>query len=468
VLTRNVSSNNSNGIFLNSVSGTSVSENIVDSNTHTGIEVLFSINNAIFNNNLLDNSTQASDLAGGGNVFYQFPPVGGNYWSDLAGCPDGNSDGFCDIPHVFLANFDLFPLTDPVSIGDTTPPTLVLPPSAVLDAASPDGALHIYSVSATDDQDPAPVVVCSPAQGSVFPLGTTTVNCTATDASGNTSSGSFDVRVYYLALDYAVLGTHSSSAVVGTKSTVTNGIVGGKGKVTLKSHGTVGNIIAAGNVTVGTKSVAGSLTVDGKVTIKTYATTGDITASGSVKVGRKATTGTITEDAAVDLPNITLPTVNASPDTGNDIIRRQKDARNGAIELSPGSCGQLLSASKDTINLVGGEYHFEKVVIKAGSAVMVDLTNGQPLVVQVVGNLSLGTKVRMEIVGGDASDVIVLVGGRKATLGSAGTFVGTFIAPNGKVVLGTKATLTGAAWGSKVTTRAQSSVSGVSYDHELP
>src|SRR5262249_52701062 len=36
---------------------------------------------------------------------------------------------------------------------------------------------------------------CSPASGSFFALGTTTVLCTATDASGNTATGSFPVRV---------------------------------------------------------------------------------------------------------------------------------------------------------------------------------------------------------------------------------------------------------------------------------
>ena len=467
-LTRNASSNNQNGIFLNSVTGTSVTENIVDSNTVTGIVVLFSFTNSIFNNNLLDNTNQASDLAGGGNVFYQFPPVGGNYWSDLAGCLDGNSDGFCDLPHVFAANVDIFPLTDPVSIGDTISPTLVLPPSVVLNATSPDGVVHTYSVIATDDQDPAPVVVCNPVSGSVFPLGTTTVNCTATDASGNTDIGSFDVSARYVAFDYVVLGTHSSSVGLGTKSTVTNGIVGGNGKVKLNPQVTVRSVIAGGSVTVGTKSVAGNLTVDGKVTVNSQATTGDITASGSVKVGPKATTGTITEDAVVDIPDITLPAVFANPDPDNDVFRKQKDARSGPLDLLPGSYGKLQSASKDEINLVGGEYHFDEVAIKSGTSVMIDLTNGQSLTMQIAGNLDFGTKVRMEVVGGDASDIIVLVGGRKAKLGAGGTFVGTFIAPNGEVVLGTKATLAGAAWGSKVATGAQSSVIGALYDHDLP
>ncbi|MGC8952805.1 HYR domain-containing protein, partial [Chloroflexus sp.] len=41
----------------------------------------------------------------------------------------------------------------------------------------------------------AVAVTCTPASGSTFPLGTTTVTCTATDAAGNTASGSFTITV---------------------------------------------------------------------------------------------------------------------------------------------------------------------------------------------------------------------------------------------------------------------------------
>jgi hypothetical protein len=46
-----------------------------------------------------------------------------------------------------------------------------------------------------DDTDPAPVLVCTPANGSLFPMLSTTVNCAATDASGNDSTASFTVVV---------------------------------------------------------------------------------------------------------------------------------------------------------------------------------------------------------------------------------------------------------------------------------
>ena len=74
---------------------------------------------------------------------------------------------------------------------DTTPPDLVTPPDATNEATGPDGATHHFVATATDDVDPNPVVVCSPPSGTVFPLGDTLVTCTATDASGNVSEGTF-------------------------------------------------------------------------------------------------------------------------------------------------------------------------------------------------------------------------------------------------------------------------------------
>ncbi|MFJ6436196.1 VWA domain-containing protein [Streptomyces sp. NPDC091416] len=51
-----------------------------------------------------------------------------------------------------------------------------------------DGARISYRVSATDAQDGPLPVTCTPASGSFFPVGTTTVTCSATDAAGNTGT----------------------------------------------------------------------------------------------------------------------------------------------------------------------------------------------------------------------------------------------------------------------------------------
>src|SRR5207249_2532537 len=55
-----------------------------------------------------------------------------------------------------------------------------------------------YGTNGTDATDNCPGVTssCAPASGSTFAKGTTTVNCTATDASGNTASCSFTVTIH--------------------------------------------------------------------------------------------------------------------------------------------------------------------------------------------------------------------------------------------------------------------------------
>jgi len=90
---------------------------------------------------------------------------------------------------------------------DTTPPTIVVPSTVVVDATGPDGAAATYPVTVTDGTDPAPSWSCVPASGSVFPIGDTTVTCTATDASGNSASAAFVVRVSGAAEQLAALRT---------------------------------------------------------------------------------------------------------------------------------------------------------------------------------------------------------------------------------------------------------------------
>lgn len=78
---------------------------------------------------------------------------------------------------------------------DSMPPTIAIPPDQTLEATSLAGAVATFVVTATDTVDPNPTVTCEPTSGSMFPRGTTIVTCTAMDASGNTSSGSFNITV---------------------------------------------------------------------------------------------------------------------------------------------------------------------------------------------------------------------------------------------------------------------------------
>jgi putative cell wall-binding protein len=84
-----------------------------------------------------------------------------------------------------------------VTVQDTTNPVLgVMPVVSPVEATGPSGAVVNYSLpSATDLVDTSVEVGCAPTSGSTFPIGTTTVTCTATDDSSNTDTDSFGVTV---------------------------------------------------------------------------------------------------------------------------------------------------------------------------------------------------------------------------------------------------------------------------------
>jgi hypothetical protein len=80
--------------------------------------------------------------------------------------------------------------------GDTTPPVISPVSDVTAEATSAQGAAVSYTApTATDDVDGPVPVNCSPASGSTFALGSTTVTCTAQDSAGNSSQATFDVKV---------------------------------------------------------------------------------------------------------------------------------------------------------------------------------------------------------------------------------------------------------------------------------
>ena len=82
-----------------------------------------------------------------------------------------------------------------LTIVDTHPPTLTLPADISATATTPSGAVVSFAASAADLVDGMRPVACAPASGSMFPIGTTRVACSAADASGNTAAGTFTIVV---------------------------------------------------------------------------------------------------------------------------------------------------------------------------------------------------------------------------------------------------------------------------------
>jgi len=78
---------------------------------------------------------------------------------------------------------------------DTNPPALTVPEDITVEGNTTGGARVTFTASAFDVIDGALTPVCAPESGTLFRVGATTVSCTATDAHGNFSTGSFVVTV---------------------------------------------------------------------------------------------------------------------------------------------------------------------------------------------------------------------------------------------------------------------------------
>lgn len=131
-ISNNVVFENYEGICLlvNNENNTIVN-NVIDSNPEHGILLeISSINNIIYNNNIINNNIQADDDTGT-NTWDNGYPSGGNYWSDYTGVDNNStatqdvppSDGIGDTPYTNIGggagNQDNYPLMEP-----WTPPLL--------------------------------------------------------------------------------------------------------------------------------------------------------------------------------------------------------------------------------------------------------------------------------------------------------------------------------------------------------
>lgn len=151
-----------------------------------------------------------------------------------------------------------------ITVVDTTAPTLSVPGSLTVTATSAAGAAVYYAVSATDLADPDPLVACSVASGAVVPLGTTTVTCTATDASGNTAQRSFTVTVQVawsgLAAPISVDGraAFKSGSTIPVKFSLTGASAGATGAPATLSVAKVGAAGGEESLTVLSTSAADS------------------------------------------------------------------------------------------------------------------------------------------------------------------------------------------------------------------
>jgi hypothetical protein len=84
--------------------------------------------------------------------------------------------------------------TQTVTVVDTTPPTIVCPAPITVEFLDENGAVASYAVAVSDGCSSVSLTV-TPASGSLFPIGVTTVQAAAVDGCSNVSQCTFTVRV---------------------------------------------------------------------------------------------------------------------------------------------------------------------------------------------------------------------------------------------------------------------------------
>jgi hypothetical protein len=82
-----------------------------------------------------------------------------------------------------------------ITVIDNTQPTINCPANITVNAPMGTCSAAVSFTVTASDNCSVPTVVTSKVSGSVFPLGTTTVVATATDAAGNSRNCSFTVTV---------------------------------------------------------------------------------------------------------------------------------------------------------------------------------------------------------------------------------------------------------------------------------
>jgi hypothetical protein len=117
------------------------------------------------------------------------------------------------------------------TITVTNAPILLTCSSNITVSTFSNSAEVFYTSSASGGCSPPPFLTCNPASGSTFPVGTTTVTCTANDACGQLTNCSFTITVLHsnvpivlnCSSNITVTATSSSGATVFYTSTANGG-----------------------------------------------------------------------------------------------------------------------------------------------------------------------------------------------------------------------------------------------------
>lgn len=170
-----------------------------------------------------------------------------------------------------------------VTVEDSTAPVLALPDDITAEATSAAGALVSFTATASDVVDGSVSVSCVPPSGSTFALGTTPVNCSATDTHSNTANDSFNVTVQDTTAP--VIGAHGDEiaeatgpggAIVTYTSPATSDAVDGTGVASCLPASGSQFPLGDTDVTCNASDVAGNNAVPVTFTVRVVDTTDPI------------------------------------------------------------------------------------------------------------------------------------------------------------------------------------------------
>jgi HYR domain len=225
VVPSNVSASSGSGLLpiqggappANTPVGTLVAVHPVDPASGAGADVTFDSVTAAGNTTLTSSSTGPQLPSGfqlSGGLYFDLSTTAAWSGSAIVCFPylgpmpelfhhDSSAGGWVDVTDATLSTASrvcgrvssFSPFATATAPADTTPPMLHLPANVTAVATSPGGAVVNYTATATDNLDANASAACTPASGATFAIGTTTVNCTSTDHTGNTARGSFTVTV---------------------------------------------------------------------------------------------------------------------------------------------------------------------------------------------------------------------------------------------------------------------------------